>query len=156
MYFYSLLCHAIAMSSTVWNPLLYSFMNGAFRSAFSELMPCFGRIKRTLSGRVSKRSARYGDQLRQPAADADSNLGAGGGNGGGGGGGGGNGNDAADERGQPILIVSMTNSDGAQKAAVSNRRIGNSTPANTTETAALLLDADESKSIPSTTQVNGD
>uniref|UniRef100_A0A915A7M2 G-protein coupled receptors family 1 profile domain-containing protein n=1 Tax=Parascaris univalens TaxID=6257 RepID=A0A915A7M2_PARUN len=38
-YFYGIATHCIAMTSTVWNPLLYAVLNPQLRAAFIRLMP---------------------------------------------------------------------------------------------------------------------
>ncbi|KHN80861.1 hypothetical protein Tcan_18880 [Toxocara canis] len=38
-YFYGIATHCIAMTSTVWNPLLYALLNPQLRAAFIRLMP---------------------------------------------------------------------------------------------------------------------
>ncbi|XP_043210924.1 prolactin-releasing peptide receptor-like [Amphibalanus amphitrite] len=35
--------HAIAMSSTCYNPFLYAWLNENFRKEFKDILPCFGR-----------------------------------------------------------------------------------------------------------------
>ncbi|VDK43102.1 unnamed protein product [Anisakis simplex] len=40
-YFYGIATHCIAMTSTVWNPLLYAVLNPQLRAAFIRLMPTF-------------------------------------------------------------------------------------------------------------------
>ncbi|OTF82358.1 GPCR Neuropeptide Y-like protein, partial [Euroglyphus maynei] len=38
-----LISHAIAMSSTCYNPFLYAWLNENFRKEFKEVLPCFVR-----------------------------------------------------------------------------------------------------------------
>ncbi|KRY87388.1 Neuropeptide Y receptor type 1 [Trichinella pseudospiralis] len=38
-YLSSLIVHCIAMSSTLWNPILYAWLNDTFRTAFYEILP---------------------------------------------------------------------------------------------------------------------
>ncbi|KAH7671612.1 flp-18 GPCR receptor, partial [Aphelenchoides avenae] len=38
-YFFGILTHCIAMTSTVWNPILYALLNLQLRAAFVQLMP---------------------------------------------------------------------------------------------------------------------
>lgn len=40
-----LITHAIAMSSTCYNPFLYAWLNENFRKEFKEVLPCFALIK---------------------------------------------------------------------------------------------------------------
>ncbi|XP_046911653.1 prolactin-releasing peptide receptor isoform X2 [Dermatophagoides farinae] len=42
-----LISHAIAMSSTCYNPFLYAWLNENFRKEFKEVLPCFGRSTKT-------------------------------------------------------------------------------------------------------------
>uniref|UniRef100_A0A5S6R184 G_PROTEIN_RECEP_F1_2 domain-containing protein n=1 Tax=Trichuris muris TaxID=70415 RepID=A0A5S6R184_TRIMR len=39
-YLFSLIVHCIAMTSTLWNPVLYAWLNESFRTAFFEILPC--------------------------------------------------------------------------------------------------------------------
>ena len=39
--------HAIAMSSTCYNPFLYAWLNENFRKEFKDILPCFGRSGRS-------------------------------------------------------------------------------------------------------------
>ncbi|CDW52138.1 flp 18 GPCR receptor [Trichuris trichiura] len=39
-YLFSLIVHCIAMTSTLWNPVLYAWLNESFRKAFFEILPC--------------------------------------------------------------------------------------------------------------------
>lgn len=61
-----LLAHVISMSSSMWNPLLYAFLNDNFRREFMAVLPCFrgvnGRLRRAFS--ISARSG----QTPSPAA----------------------------------------------------------------------------------------
>lgn len=52
-YFYGafLLAHLIAMSSTVYNPFLYAWMNNGFRKEFEHVLPCFFRRRTSLKPR---------------------------------------------------------------------------------------------------------
>jgi hypothetical protein len=36
--------HVIAMSSTIYNPFLYSWLNDNFRKEFQQILPCFFKI----------------------------------------------------------------------------------------------------------------
>ncbi|VDP04435.1 unnamed protein product [Soboliphyme baturini] len=45
-YFYALLFHCIAMTSTLWNPLLYAWLNETFRDTFFEILPCLKSVIR--------------------------------------------------------------------------------------------------------------
>jgi len=56
--FLFLLAHVISMSSSMWNPLLYAFLNDNFRREFMAVLPCFKatqqRVRRAYSfSRVS-------------------------------------------------------------------------------------------------------
>lgn len=43
-----LFVHAAAMSSACYNPFLYAWLNENFRKEFKEILPCCGKLKRTL------------------------------------------------------------------------------------------------------------
>ena len=40
-----LFVHAVAMSSTCYNPFLYAWLNENFRKEFKEILPCCGKLK---------------------------------------------------------------------------------------------------------------
>uniref|UniRef100_A0A914H448 G-protein coupled receptors family 1 profile domain-containing protein n=1 Tax=Globodera rostochiensis TaxID=31243 RepID=A0A914H448_GLORO len=51
-FFFGILTHCIAMSSTVWNPILYALLNLQLRAAFIQLIPeCIKRVLIQLCGR---------------------------------------------------------------------------------------------------------
>uniref|UniRef100_A0A183BM66 G_PROTEIN_RECEP_F1_2 domain-containing protein n=1 Tax=Globodera pallida TaxID=36090 RepID=A0A183BM66_GLOPA len=51
-FFFGILTHCIAMSSTVWNPILYALLNLQLRAAFIQLIPeCIKRVLIELCGR---------------------------------------------------------------------------------------------------------
>lgn len=43
--------HVIAMSSTIYNPFLYSWLNDNFRKEFQQLVPCVFKICSCFNGR---------------------------------------------------------------------------------------------------------
>ena len=55
--------HVVAMSSTVYNPFLYAWMNDAFRQQFQRVLPLCGSI-----GRTSSRPSETAAQSTRPAA----------------------------------------------------------------------------------------
>lgn len=50
--------HAIAMSSTCYNPFLYAWLNENFRKEFKHVLPCFNPSNDSLMGRMYNRSER--------------------------------------------------------------------------------------------------
>uniref|UniRef100_A0A914Q2Y7 G-protein coupled receptors family 1 profile domain-containing protein n=1 Tax=Panagrolaimus davidi TaxID=227884 RepID=A0A914Q2Y7_9BILA len=67
-FFVGILTHCIAMTSTVWNPLLYAMLNFQLRAAFLQLMPeC---IRDTFCSKVSSSSSIPHDDItrRKPPA----------------------------------------------------------------------------------------
>lgn len=50
--------HAIAMSSTCYNPFLYAWLNENFRKEFKHVLPCFNPSNDGLMGRMYNRSER--------------------------------------------------------------------------------------------------
>ncbi|CAI4226278.1 unnamed protein product [Auanema sp. JU1783] len=54
-YLFGIGTHCVAMTSTVWNPLLYAMLNLQLRAAFVDLMPCWLRRKWNLEKTTSSR-----------------------------------------------------------------------------------------------------
>lgn len=56
------IAHALAMSSTCYNPFLYAWLNDNFRKEFKQVLPCFKNYRRfpgsQNTGRVGWRSER--------------------------------------------------------------------------------------------------
>uniref|UniRef100_T1GMX3 G-protein coupled receptors family 1 profile domain-containing protein n=1 Tax=Megaselia scalaris TaxID=36166 RepID=T1GMX3_MEGSC len=50
--------HAIAMSSTCYNPFLYAWLNENFRKEFKHVLPCFNPSNDSIMGRMYNRSER--------------------------------------------------------------------------------------------------
>ena len=50
--------HAIAMSSTCYNPFLYAWLNENFRKEFKDILPCFGRRRRSRANGALGHTAR--------------------------------------------------------------------------------------------------
>jgi hypothetical protein len=60
-----MLAHAIAMSSTCYNPFLYAWLNENFRKEFKQVLPCFRTARRRDD--TAKRKGRGGAGSRNPA-----------------------------------------------------------------------------------------
>lgn len=59
--------HAVAMSSTCYNPFLYAWLNENFRKEFKELLPCCWKIRRNiLSTTIVEMRPQHNNCNKQP------------------------------------------------------------------------------------------
>jgi neuropeptide F receptor len=52
------IAHLVAMSSTIYNPFLYGWLNENFRKEFHRVLPCFFRTSTRLKSQYSLKSAK--------------------------------------------------------------------------------------------------
>lgn len=72
------LAHAVAMSSTCYNPFLYAWLNENFRKEFKQVLPCYSNVVRGSSISI----VTSGTQLVRKTTANSGNVGDGGGGGG--------------------------------------------------------------------------
>jgi len=62
--------HVVAMSSTVYNPFLYAWMNDNFRKEFRRVLPCLAAAQSAVSWRCGAPDSTACDTTMRPAAAA--------------------------------------------------------------------------------------